>query len=31
MAKDIKIQKTVYKKDAFGKVVDSSFSTFKQP
>lgn len=31
MAKDIKIQKTVYKKDAFGKVVNSSFSTFKQP
>lgn len=31
MGNNIKIQKTVYQKDAFGKVVDSSFSTFKQP
>ena len=31
MDKNIKIQKTVYSKDAFGKVVNSSFNTFKQP
>lgn len=31
MAENIKIQKTVYKKDQFGKVVDRTFSTFAQP
>jgi len=31
MGSNIKIQKTVYQKDAFGKVVNSTFNTFKQP
>ena len=31
MGNNIKIQKTVYQKDAFGKVVNSDFSTFTQP
>ena len=31
MAENIKVQKTVYKKDQFGKVVDRTFSTFAQP
>jgi hypothetical protein len=31
MAENIKVQKTVYKKDQFGKVVNRTFSTFAQP
>ena len=31
MANEIKIQKTVYNKDQFEKVVDRSFKTFAQP
>jgi hypothetical protein len=31
MGNNVKIQKTVYSKDAFGKVIDRSFNTFKQP
>ena len=31
MAENIKVQKTVYKKDQFGKVVDRTFNTFAQP
>ena len=31
MANEIKIQKTVYNKDQFDKVVDRSFKTFAQP
>jgi len=30
MANEIKIQKTVYKKDDYGKVVDTSFNSFVQ-
>ena len=30
MGKEIKIQKTVYDKDDYGKVVDRSFNSFKQ-
>jgi len=31
MANEIKIQKTVFNKEQFGKVVDNSFKTFTQP
>ena len=31
MANEIKIQKTVFSNTEFGRVVDSTFSTFKQP
>ena len=31
MANEVRIQKTVYKKDQLDKVVDRSFSTFAQP
>lgn len=31
MAKEISIKKTVYQKDAFGKVIDRSFKSFVQP
>jgi len=31
MANEVKIQKTVYKKDQLDKVVDRSFNSFAQP
>lgn len=31
MGKNIKIQKTVYKKDSFGKVIDRGFKSFVDP
>jgi len=31
MANEIKIQKTVFNKEQFGKAVDNSFKTFVQP